>query len=177
MKNRSLLGILMLVLVLPLCAFRDDGCDSTTPTADKQTTEQQRQIQNRGHEQVGIPNIVNFTELRRAKKIYELRDQSRVATYSYTYDMNGHLHKFCDSIGYPLPYATQYSNPERPAESWETHEQGNIALPQAEPNGLFMPSSADGTWVECINPKNPSQTGVVYVEPHVVTSPWPLGSD
>lgn len=172
MKRFVLFAVIGLAATLGLCAFDADpsGCDDKS--TDQQIAAKQEAIQQRASDQVGLPNIVNYTELRRAKRIYELRDQARVATFSYTQDMNGHYHKVCDSIGYPLPYATQFSNPNH-IVSFASGHAANI-LPQSEPNGLFMPSSAAGTWVECINPKNPNQIGVVYVEQDVTASPWPL---
>ena len=52
------------------------------------------------------------------------------------------------------------------------HTQG-YALPQADPNGLFMPASAEGTWLMLINPKT-NQPSPVYIEPRVTVSPFPL---
>ena len=37
------------------------------------------------------------------KTIIELRDQA-ISTTTYLVDLNGQLHKFCDSVGYGLPY-------------------------------------------------------------------------
>lgn len=167
----------LVALAVALFALTVAGCDDqVTNSADQVTQQRQEAITKRLTDQVSLPNIVNYTEYKRAKKIYELRDQARVVTYSYTQDMNGHMHKLCDSIGYPLPYATQISASEKNVwmDGGGTHTWINTNLPQSEPNGLFMPASADGTWVECVNPNNTSQTGVMYVEPHVVTSAWPL---
>jgi hypothetical protein len=47
-------------------------------------------------------------------------------------------------------------------------------VPQAEPNGLFMPPTADGTWVQCIGKDGDIQP--LYIEPHVIVSPWPLNA-
>jgi hypothetical protein len=173
-----LVAILSLFVVVGLAGFDADpsGCNSSKPTADQVTTDAQASLNKRGTEEVGIPNIVNFTQKRQAKRIAELLDQAHLSTVTYQYDLNGHLHFFCNSIGYPIPYATQYSSSERMAKSSEIPYQGNVTLPQSEPNGLFMPASADGTWVECINPHNPNQTGMVYSEPHVIASPWPMDS-
>jgi hypothetical protein len=62
----------------------------------------------------------------------------------------------CNSLGYGLPYATQYTDPKL-----------------ADPNGLYTPSSADGTWVLCLNPKT-KQAEPQYVEPRVIVSTYPL---
>ena len=121
---------------------------------------------------VGMPAITNFQEKRILKNILELRDQ-QIKTITYTQDWNAKLHKVCDSIGYGIPYATQYTASSRPALTWETHESGNIVVPQADPNGLYSPASADGTWVMCLNPQT-KELAPVYIEPHVVVSPFPL---
>lgn len=178
MKRALIFAAIPLSMIVGFAVFDADpsGCDGTKPTADAKTTEAQETMLARSVDQVGLPNIIHFTEKRRAKRIYELRDQAGVETYTYQYDMMGHLHFFCNSIGYPLPYATQYSSAERVAKSGETPYSNNVTLPQAEPNGLFMPAEAHGTWVECINPKNPNETGVAYSEPDVVAMPWPMTS-
>ena len=120
-------------------------------------------------QQVGMPAIVNFAEKRMMKDILELRDQN-VATTTYIVDMNGKMHKICNSVGYGLPYATQYTNPQR--ISGDGH--GYVTLPQADPNGLYSPASADGTWVLCIDPKT-SKAKPVFIEPRVIVSPITIG--
>ena len=117
-----------------------------------------------------MPAIVNFAEKRMMKDIIELRDQN-VATTTYIVDINGKMHKVCDSVGFGLPYATQYTNPQMPQR---TSDAGVYVLPQADPNGLYSPASADGTWVQCLNPKTKKAT-VVFLEPRIIVSPFPLG--
>jgi len=102
--------------------------------------------------------------------ILELRDSEKLPTFTYITDMQGGLHKICDSVGYGIPYATQYTNPQRK----EAGQYGNLALPQADPNGLFSPASADGTWVLCVN-KQTKGLSPVYIEPHIIVSPFALG--
>ena len=147
------------------------GCDSPVPTSDQIQNAKQEELSKQGVESVGLPAIKNFQEKRLMKDILELRDQPNLVTYAYIIDLNGHTHKVCDSIGYGLPYATQFTNPQRVARL-ETHD-GITAIPQADPNGLFSPASADGTWVLC---KVPGKDDVkpLYVEPHVIVSPFPL---
>lgn len=156
---------------LILCAFDSGGCG--TSTGDSAQTQQQQDSINNVRQQVGMPGITNFTELRMMKRLYEMRDQE-VVTYSYIQDMQGRLWHLCDSLGYGLPYSAQFSNPQRPAYAYETHEQGNITLPQAEPNGLYMPDNAEGTWVNCAT--NKGEFHPVYVEPRVIVSPFKLNS-
>ena len=117
-----------------------------------------------------MPAIVNFQEKRMAKMILELRDTA-ITTVTYTQDMSGNLHKLCDSVGYGLPYATQYTNPQK--IGYTGNQVGVATLPQADPNGLFSPASADGTWVLCMNPAD-KKVMPLYVEPHIIVSPFPL---
>ena len=64
-----------------------------------------------------------------------------------------------------MPYATQYTNPQRVTA-------GGHVISQADPNGLFSPGAAEGTWVMCLNEQT-QQPDVVYVEPRIVVLPWP----
>lgn len=162
MKLLSFISVLFLAVVIA-------GCDEV-PTTDQKTQQQQEQLSAEASKQTGLPGITNFTEKKLVKKLYELRDQ-QIPTYSYAVDFNGGLHHVCDSIGYGLPYGVQFTNPE--SHYWNS--QGNYNLPQAEPNGLFMPPAAEGTWIICSGEKN-GDIRPVYVEPRVVVSPFKLHS-
>jgi hypothetical protein len=118
--------------------------------------------------QVGMPAITNFAEKRMFKDILELRDKNTPTT-TYLVGMNNQLTKVCDSIGFGLPYATQYTNPQRVYS--DAHGYGT--LPQADPNGLYSPASADGTWVLCVDHKD-GKAKPVYIEPRILVSPFPI---
>ena len=77
------------------------------------------------------------------------------------------------TIGYGIPYATQYTNPQKVERYGGS---GWITLPQADPNGLFSPASAEGTWILMKDP-NSSKVEPVYIEPRILTSPFPLPMD
>jgi hypothetical protein len=129
---------------------------------------QQQELSQESNSQVGMPNITTFQEKRMLKQILELRDTT-ISTITYMTDMNGNLHKLCDSVGYGLPYSTQYTNPQHVDSA-----SGNyVTLPQADPNGLFSPVSANGTWVLCLDP-NSKKTVPVYIEPNIIVSPFAL---
>jgi hypothetical protein len=149
---------------------------------------EQRQTQlnlNQASTVVGMPAIINFTEKRMLKTIYELRDSPHLVTYSYVLDLNGKRHKVCPttSIGYGFPYATQYTAPKAPKIAyplWPDGTQGTASArsydaDQPEPNGLYMPASADGTWVICLDPADKSLKPV-YVEPRVMVYPFEMPS-
>jgi hypothetical protein len=164
-------AVCVLVGTLVFFGFGSDGCDDETPQSDKAMNAGQEQLSNEAMRQVGMPGITNFTEKKIVRKLYELRDQN-IATHAYVMDMNGRLFHVCESIGYGLPYGVEFSNPDRPLEGRTTGEF--IAMPQAEPNGLFMPPTAEGTWVICADQNHKGQIAPVYVEPRVIVSPFPL---
>lgn len=138
------------------------ACDSS-PSSTTIERRKQEEMNMQAVTSVGMPAITNFAEKRMMKDILELRDQN-VATITYVSDMNGRLHKRCNSIGYGLPYATQYTNPQR-----ITYDSGHlITLPQADPNGLYSPASAEGTWVLCVNKQGKARP--VYIEDRVTIS-------
>jgi len=160
-----------LLLLTALC-FSLSGCDYT-PNADEQASAQQKKSLAEAQAQVGMPAIVNFQEKRMAKMIYEMRDQG-IGTHSYIVnEYRGCLVYLGPSIGYGLPYATQYSAPHKP---YSYTNVGNYSHgdDQAEPNGLFMPSDAHGTWVLLKDP-NSADVKPVYIEPDVIVFPFRRG--
>ncbi len=170
---KRILAVPFAVLVVMVFTMGNTGCDER-PTSDKIQRQQQEVLLKEATSQVGMPAIKNFRERKLLKDIFELRDQDGLVTYTYVYnDMKGCAVFLGDSVGYGIPYATQFTSPERPAGSWEAPMQGNIALPQADPNGLFSPASAEGTWVLLKDPHGPD-VKPIYVEPRVIVSPFKL---
>jgi hypothetical protein len=160
----------MTITAISAAAVALASCGKYEPSSDAIQNAKQEELSKRGVQSVGLPAIKNFQEKRILKDILELRDNPKFNTYTYTEDMNGRLHLRCHSIGYGIPYATQYTNPQQ-IENYGSY--GQVAIPQADPNGLFSPASADGTWVLC---KVPGKDDVqpVYMEPRITVSPFPL---
>jgi len=164
----AIIGILAAILV-PKFGYT---MGSRPPASDDVQAQQQEQMAKEATAQTGMPAIKNFRERKLMKEIFEMRDQSGLVTYTYLWnEMQGKKVFLCNSIGYGLPYATQYTNPEKIATSG--HQYGYAILPQADPNGLFMPASAEGTWVMCKNPAG-DDVKPVYVEPRIIVSPFKL---
>jgi hypothetical protein len=153
--------LLMILLLL------NTSCEETT--TDEKQASQQAQVLEQAHMQIGMPSTPGFQEKRMVKDLYELRDKA-IATHAYIMnDMQGCLVYLGPSVGYGLPYAVQFTSPTRPQRWGESH----IQVPQTEPNGLFMPNNAEGTWIMLKDPDGPD-TKPVYVEPRVVVSPFRL---
>lgn len=155
------------VAALALISIAVSGCDVAAEDStqiERRNTEQQAK---QAATIVGAPAIINFAEKRQLKMIYELRDTANLVTYTYIVDLNGKRHSVCPStsVGYGIPYATQFTNPQRVAI--KEYQTGVATLPQADPNALFSPASADGTWILCLHPVT-KELAPAYVEPRVV---------
>lgn len=149
------------------------GCaDPRNDSADVER-QQQETLTGEALSQTGMPAIQNFRERKLVKDIYELRDQEGLTTYTYLWnEYNGRLIYFGETVGYGIPYAAQYSASLKRDDRW-AHGEGSLALPQPEPNGLYLPESAEGTWVLLKDP-NGDSVKPVYVEPRIVVSPFKL---
>ncbi len=127
------------------------GCPREEVSSDVRQRQQQEKILSEGTSQVGMPGIKNFRERKIVKTLFELRDQEGLTTYTYVFSpMLGKFILVGKSLGFGIPAATQFTNPEKIAA--ENLNQGYAILPQADPNGLFSPASADATWVLMLNP-------------------------
>lgn len=157
-----------------LLLFLFAGCVSSPSTADQTQTAQQEKILKEATSQTGMPAIVNFRERKLLKQIIELRDQKALTTYTYIIAENtGKLIFLGESIGYGIPAATQYTSPSKVEIHGGQYGGGNVVIPQADPNGLFSPSSAEGTWVMLLD-KEKKEAVPVYVEPRIIVSPFKL---
>jgi|HubBroStandDraft_2_1064218.scaffolds.fasta_scaffold459517_2 hypothetical protein len=171
MRKLGILSLLGLCLIICLAAD-DDSCGGDTRTeADKKQDSAQEMLASQGVQQVGMPGVTQFTEKRMVRMLYELRDKN-IATFAYIPDLNGKLWHLCDAIGYGLPYGVQFTNPHKPLNP--QYSQSSMA-DQPEPNGLFMPPTAEGTWVICADSNG--KPAPVYVEPRVIVSPFKLKAE
>jgi hypothetical protein len=126
-------------------------------TSDQRQNQAQEVLLQEGVSKVGMPAIKNFREKKLLKDILEMRDQDGLTTYVYLVsEQTGKLIYFGEAIGYGIPYSTQYTNPSK-----------------ADPNGLYSPASAEGTWVMLKDP-NGKDVKPVYIEPKIIVSPFKL---
>lgn len=158
------------IILLTVCASLSllSACGDSSLSADDIEGQQTKELAKQASKSVGgLPAITNFYEKRLLKEIYERRDQADLTTYAYTQGLDGKLNCLGQSIGYGVPYSTQYSNPQKPI-TWrdETPE------PQAEPNGLFTPEGMSATWLQLVDGNG--DVHVVYVEPTIVVSPFKI---
>ncbi len=166
-KVQQLLGLCLLSLLI----MSNSDCNNQ-PSSNDELAAKQEVLMKEANAQVGMPAIKNYQERKLFKLVLEARDQTNLVCYCYLENsINGTVGQFLGKcLGYGLPYGTQYTNPQS-IESKSTY--GIAILPQADPNGLFMPVTAEATWIFLINPKT-NQPEPVYCEPKVIISPFPL---
>ncbi len=134
-----------IVLFFVISGLFITACDEQS-NSDETQKAQQEKILAEGTSAVGMPAIKNFREKRILKDIIELRDQNGLVTYTYIFsEMTGKYTYIGETIGYGIPCATQFTNPMKVVYS-------AAVINQADPNGLFSPASAEGTWVMMLNP-------------------------
>ena len=147
--------------------------------ADKQMQEQTAKQMQEANKQIGMPAIVNFQERKLMKMILELRDDESLICYAYLYNRDkGEVGQFLGKcLGFGLPYSVQYTNPQKIIEAYEMLGYNMtgihpLSVPQADPNGLFMPTGLSATWLMLLDDKGKPHP--VYVEPEIIVSPFTL---
>jgi hypothetical protein len=163
---KKLLSALTLILVM----FLVTGCPKSAPSSSQQEAQKTEQLMQEMNASVGMPSITNYQEKRWAKMIFELRDKSDLVTYAYIVNLNGDLVYLGKCIGYGLPYSVQYTAPQKAVDVGR-NRYAWMSLPQADPNGLYMPEGLSATWLMMEDP-NSGEIKPVYVEQEILVSPF-----
>jgi hypothetical protein len=134
-------------LLLAAFATMGDSCDGPGQQAARDEAAQQGAAYRNILRNQPPPTFDFSMERKIMIALYEARQHS-VATYSYVQsNYTGKVLWSCPSLGYPIPYSTQLTNPSMPAD----YAHGAVTLSQPEPNGLFPPPSSEATWVPCVD--------------------------
>ncbi len=166
---------LLLVICLSIFIF-GTGCNlDGEPSAEKKQAKQTKELLNEAQRQIGMPNVINFQQKKLMKLIYELCDKEDLVCYAYLKsDYSGKLVYIGKCIGYGIPFSAQYTNPMKVLnDPHGSYDAGSVVVTQADPNGLYMPSSSSATWLMMIDPKT-KKPRPVYIECEIVVSPFPL---
>ncbi len=163
--------IAMILLVVAVVFTFFQACDAPQQTSDRVQAAQTEQMLQELNREVGLPNITNFQQKKLMKMIMEECDKESLICYAYLQsEMTGKLVYIGKYLGYGIPFSAQFTNPEKIA--YKQHNVGAVTLPQADPNGLFMPTSSSATWLLMVDDTNTPR--VVYLEPSIVVSPFKL---
>jgi hypothetical protein len=168
--NARRLSFALTVIACAPLLVGQNGCNETSETRDRAVVQQQQTVY---QEAQPIPTFDFSLERQVAIELYTARNQA-VATHSVWRSQTGVIEGDCPSIGFPLPYDVQLTNPLQRA--WPSD---SAVIAQAEPNGLFTGTGgALGTWVRCVYAvAGRSVTAPVYVESLVTTYPFPVEVD
>lgn len=172
MKKFSLRSFLFVVgaFLSSLLLMSISSCDMQ-PSSDQLDNQQQEQTLKQLSQQLGVPKCPNGKEKRTLKWVYELRDDVKLITFVYSYsEVSGKYTFIGRAIGYPIPYSTQYTNPQKVTYS---ANRGYLIMPNADPNGLFSPASTDATWTLLID-ENTGDAYPFYSEPKLTAVLRPL---
>lgn len=125
-----------------------------------------------------VPDLGGYSFERQIVIETYLARNNTIATYAYMISMDGKIIEICPSIGYPIPYSTELTNPQVPTRNCATPGSaacvdGVVANP--EPNGLYPPSDAAATLVQCVQPDG--SVSPVYIEWYVLAFPYRIQSD
>jgi hypothetical protein len=158
---KKLMGLVLLIGLMGLILFGCSGMDDS----DSTQRNQQEKILKEATKQTGMPNVTHFFEKKMLKKVIELRDNPQLTTYAYTQNMDGRFVYLGRCIGFGIPYSTQYTNPEK----IDGNSSSYVTIPQADPNGLFSPSSTSATWLMLVN-EDTNESEIIYAEPNTVVT-------
>ena len=165
---KKIVLLLFVVITLVSCEVK------TNNSADVQMQKQTAQQMQEANKQIGMPAIKNFQERKLMKMILELRDDENLICYAYLYNRDeGKVGQFLGKcLGFGLPYSVQYTNPNKIVDDPWRYQSGGKVIPQADPNGLFMPTGLSATWLMLLD--NKGKPHPVYVEPEIIVSPFKL---
>lgn len=157
------------------------SCDNRRmSTSDHKMQRQTEESMQEANRQIGMPAITRFQERKLAKLIFEQRDREDLVCYAYIVSLQGELIFIGKCVGYGLPYSVQYTNPVKVVDGYDQvrgEDRGGVgaplAVPQVDPNGLFMPEGLSATWLMMIEPDS-GKPRPVYVEPEIMVSPFQL---
>ncbi len=160
--------VLVLFLIVCLLGFFV-GCDDTDSAEDKDA-EMVNDQQNHYQISQPLPKYDYSLEREIAIKLYNMRNTA-VRTWSVWRSDYGMIEGWCESLGFPIPYDVQLTNPVKMTGD----HRGNTAIEQAEPNGLFSSKNTAATWVLRVN--EDGSVSPVYIESKVTCYSVPIKVD
>jgi len=162
--------ILNMILIFVL-----SGC--VTANSNQIETNQQDSIVKSIVQNQPVPDIGGYSFERQVVIETYLARNNTITTYSYLMTLDGKIIEICPSIGYPIPYSTQLTAPEKLANNVEGTVASTAAsvIPQSEPNGLYPPDNAAATLVQCV--QSDGAVSPVYIEQDVMAFPYRINSD
>jgi len=164
---------LAIVVMLVLSALALTGCDeqvdnSSATTKEAAIVNSQDSVYAKGQP---IPRFDYSIPRDLFTQFYKFQTQEGINTYSVVSDINGNVYYEGPTMGYPIPYNSQLTNPEKTEVHEGNYNGGNVTLPQSEPNGLYTSPTTNATIVMFIDPAT-GKLMPVYTELNVTCFPF-----
>jgi len=168
-KTRVVLSCI-LVLVLALLSMGSDGCDY-----EEEVDKQDRQLVSRQQEQYRkvqpVPFYAYSNELDVYKQIYDARVENVISTYTVFRSNTGVILDHFPSLGFPIPYDVQLTNPLKMVDLGES----SVAIEQPEPSGLYSSKTTAATWaLRVLKVGETTMVTPIYTEDKVSCYPFPV---
>lgn len=163
------MGKYRFAIVLVLVAFGIGAGRVLAGSPDDDVNELMGQ-QNRIYVDSQPPHLYQYSAPRDVvTQIYDATVPTMLPSWTvFTVQGYGHV-DWCESKGVPIPYGAQLTSPAYPKQVDNGHDADEtIAMPQPEPNGLYLSGETAATWVLCI------RNGQVVPEYHeeIVSTYW-----
>lgn len=157
-------------LLLALACFI--GCnENTADVRDAVKVNEQQEVYAKSQP---IPFFDYSLERDVATQLYKARNE-RVRTWTVWRSDYGMIEGYTESIGYPIPYDVQLTNPVKP---FHTEWRDSPVVEQAEPNGLYSSKNSIATWIRAVIRDGEKVMEVpIYVEGKVTCYPYPIKVD
>ena len=164
-----MLALLTLIGCVDTSSFKQEMTDA------KDVNEQQEQYA----KTQPVPKFGYSRERAIYSQIYQARNKN-IATHTVWRGNTSIIEGDCPSIGFPIPYDVQLTNPEKitllKLGRMDDYVEGVVE--QAEPNGLFSSKTTAATWVMCaVEDQGIIKMTPTYVEGKVTAYTYPVNVD
>lgn len=155
------------------------SCDYKPSSSEVEHAQQEGGIQAMLRNQP-VPTLTYSMERQIVTETYLARNR-KMATWTYTRDMQGRITEICPSMGYPIPYSTQLTNPSQLATTYANTKTGasnhsiDGVIGNPEPTGLYPPAASEATLVSCVEPDG--AVVPTYWEDRVFAMPYRIKAD
>lgn len=168
MRSGMKIAVVLVPMAVMLGGADGDGCSNTPPSAAAVEQRSQDIQMDQFLRNQPVPSFDWSLERHMLIQLYAARQRATNTFSVVQSEFTGKILWSCPSMGFPLPYATQLTNPSQIIYKHHPSEKdASGVVAQQEPNGLFSPGSADGTWVPCVDEKG--RITPVYEERKVTT--------
>jgi hypothetical protein len=144
--NKKLIasGFAGLALAASLAACTGSSSNGNSAESTQQQADTTTLVNNQS-----VPGF-NYSQMRQNLIEIETAQANGAQSTSFFFTANGTVPlSSCPSIGVPIPNTASLSNPHQII--WGQNNAGPGVVDQMDPNGVYAPTTSDGTYVICID--------------------------